>query len=119
MTELNRRSFLVGLFGTAVVAAAGPMPTIVEPIDLEAWAKAVAEIYGRHVSNIITFGISAIRHTEKFPFIELVEPEDMTLEQLKLFNQKSIFPYVDELSDERRAVSDIIAERILGRKFTS
>lgn len=110
--ELNRRGFLIGLFGTAVVAAAGPMPTIVEPIDLEAWAKAVSTVYGKYISDAMIFGTSAIKFTDKFPYVENVPLDQLTMEQLTA-PSVGLLPFTSELSEARKAVSNAIAKQAI------
>ena len=43
MPKLNRRGFLAGLFGAAVVAAAGPIPAALEALPEKQFLKTVLE----------------------------------------------------------------------------
>lgn len=112
--ELDRRSFLIGLFGTAAIAAAGPMPTILEPIDLEAWARAVSRVYGSYIQDCLIYGCAGIRYTDKFPYIENVPPSALTIEQITI-TAEEVLPITSELSEARRAISDTIGRRTLER----
>ena len=81
--ETSRRSFLVGLFGAAAVAAAGPIPKILEAIpekDFKAAAitakariklPANNEVYG----NGIDYAFAKIRYLQQPPWFEVIIPE--------------------------------------------
>lgn len=71
---MNRRAFLAGLFGTAAIAPAGPLPQAVikAEFDRELWEKAIIEIWSNYFSDAIIFGRAAIRYIDTFPFVENV-----------------------------------------------
>lgn len=113
--ELNRRGFLVGLFGTAVVAAAGPLPEMINTVDLSAWAKAVSEVYGKYISELLIYGTAAIRTTDVFPYIRNIHPSEMTLDELKQVPVNTFSGLFDDHSPARKAVSDAIGAKVTER----
>jgi len=77
--DLDRRSFLIGLFGAAAVAAAGPIPKVLEALpkqDFIAAIKAVmpnaAEIYGDDKGN---YGFATLKYLNEPPYFEVTIPK--------------------------------------------
>lgn len=75
---LNRRGFLIGLFGAAVITAAGAIPKAVEALtdkDFIKWVKAALpannEIYG----NGRDYAFARIKWIDQPPYIEVSIPE--------------------------------------------
>lgn len=74
--ELNRRGFLIGLFGTAVAAA---MPKVLEQLSDEDFKKTILdalppndEIYGNGSSN---YAFAKVEWLDKAPWIKVTVPE--------------------------------------------
>ena len=114
--ELDRRSFLVGLFGVAATTLA-PLPKAIETVDLTAWAKAVSEVYGRFVSDAMIYGTAAIRTCETFPYVRNIDPAEMTMDELKQAPLNTFTGLFDDFSPARKAVSDAIGNRSIERAF--
>lgn len=76
---MNRRAFLTGLFGTAAVAAFGPMPILEAKtsINWATWEAAVLQVYSDHFANLFIYGTAAIEHIDEFPFIRNVPLEEL------------------------------------------
>ena len=76
--KLDRRSFLIGLFGTAAVIAAGPIPTAIEQLTDEDFVKTIKdalprqdEVYG----NGKDYGFARIEYLNEPPWVKVTVPE--------------------------------------------
>lgn len=75
---MNRRSFLVGLFGTAAVAAAGPLPKIIENLPEKDFINAVNAILPSNdevYSNGRDYAFATIKYLTKAPWLEVTIPD--------------------------------------------
>lgn len=114
--ELDRRNFLIGLFGSAAVAAAGKLPTIPTMFDSNAWVQAIVKVYGEHINNVLIYGTSAIRYVDEFPYVKVIHPSEMNLDELaRATTKEGLLPVTDILSDESRELSDAIGNRAIER----
>ena len=72
---MNRRSFLIGMFGAAA-AAALPPTAILETISTRDWETAMEKIWQTYFDDFVVFGMAAITTCEEFPFIRNVPYEE-------------------------------------------
>ncbi len=68
---MDRRSFLVGLFGVAAVAALPDVVALAEPTS-EDWIKAIMEVHRKTLFDLTVFGQCYTQHIETFPYIRHV-----------------------------------------------
>lgn len=73
---MDRREFLIGLFGTAAVANLPAIPVIEPAFDMAAWQKAILEVHLKSYLDLLLYGNSFIRQCDKFPFIETIPVEE-------------------------------------------
>lgn len=76
--NLDRRKFLIGVFGTVVVAAAGVIPEAIEKLPEKDFIRAVEaamprwdEVYG----NGIDYAFAKIEYLSKPPYFKIIVPE--------------------------------------------
>lgn len=72
---MNRRDFLSGLFGTAVVASLAPAYVLTEAATQD-WQLAVLPIYERSMFELRVYGTTVIKNIDTFPYIANVNLED-------------------------------------------
>jgi hypothetical protein len=75
--KLDRRKFLIGLFGTAAITAAGPIPKVLEKLperDFIAMAKALMPRYDEVYGNGKDYAFATIKYLNKSPYLEIVVP---------------------------------------------
>lgn len=76
---MDRRKFLIGLFGTAAIAAAGPLPDLLEQMPeadftatFLAAHEAAMEIY---MNSLSIYGFAMIQYLDHAPWIKVIPPE--------------------------------------------
>lgn len=67
---MDRREFLIGLFGVAVVTAM-PTTALSQPTSLE-WEVAILNLQRQYLYEIVAFGTCMIQYTDAFPFVEII-----------------------------------------------
>ena len=76
----SRRSFLKGLAAALVAANAMPLKVVGQlPGDLwyKEWLAAIAPIYSDYISNIMIWGVGALKEVDDFPYIRAVSPYEL------------------------------------------
>lgn len=75
---MNRREFITGIFSAAAIASIDPRTLV--PEATPDWALAVCKVYNDYMTNILLYGIGAIRSIDEFPYIENLNPEDIRID---------------------------------------
>lgn len=68
---MDRREFLTGLFGLATAAALPNAAALSQPVTLD-WEAAILNLQRQYLYEIVAFGTCMIRHTDVFPFVEII-----------------------------------------------
>jgi hypothetical protein len=84
---VNRRAFLLGLIGSTATAVApqtidrvllvAPSTENAGELYLRQWYFDAMPILMRYQSDILIFGCAAMRYTDKYPFVECVDPAEI------------------------------------------
>ena len=78
---MDRRQFLVGLFGTAAVVAAGPLPKALLDLPKEDFTAAIQSAYTKaqleiFMNDVGVYGFGTLEYLNEAPWIRVIPPNE-------------------------------------------